>query len=148
MSQDQIRRILENYKVVAVVGLSKDPNKDSNRIGAYLKEHGYHIVPVNPFTNEVFGEKSYASLLDVPSEVQKTIEIVSIFRPSNDVPPVVEQAIELNKMFGKPLVIWMQTGIINEAAAEKARAAGLTVIMDKCLMIERENLNQGKELKS
>jgi len=136
LSQNQIKEIIEKYKVVAVVGLSKEPEKDSYRVSAYLKQHGYHIIPVNPFADEVLGEKSYKSLLDIPLEIQKTIEIVDVFRPAKDVSPIVEQAVQLKHMFGKPFVIWMQLGIVNEQAAEIARQAGLVVIMDKCLMVE------------
>ena len=93
MSQDQIREILRKAKTIAVVGLSKKPEKDSCRVSAYLQQHGYRIIPVNPFVDEVLGEKSYKSLLDIPVEIQKTIDIVDIFRKPEDIPPVVEQAI-------------------------------------------------------
>ena len=140
MSQSQIKEILKKYKVIAVVGLSKEPGKDSHRVSAYLKQHGYRIIPVNPFADEILGEKSYPSLLDIPPEIQKTIEIVDIFRPSKDVPPIVEQAVKLKETNGKPFVVWMQLGIVNEEAAEVAKRAGLIVVMDKCLMIEHHNL--------
>jgi hypothetical protein len=140
LSQNIIKEILEKYKVIAVVGLSKEPGKDSHRVSAYLKQHGYRIIPVNPFADEVLGEKSYPSLLDIPSEIQKTIEIVDIFRPAKDVPPIVEQAVELKQKNGKPFVVWMQLGIVNEQAAEAGRRAGLIVVMDKCLMVEHDRL--------
>ena len=140
MGQNQIEDILKKYKVIAVVGLSKEPEKDSYRVSAYLKQHGYRIIPVNPFADEVLDEKSYKSLLDIPPEIQKTIEIVDIFRPSKDVPPIVEQAIKLKQTYGKPFVVWMQLGIVNEAAAEAATRAGLIVVMDKCLMVEHHRL--------
>ena len=136
MSQNQIKEILTKYKVVAVVGLSKEPGKDSHRVSTYLKQHGYRIIPVNPFADEVLGEKSYRSLLDIPLEIQKTIEIVDVFRPAKDVPPIVEQAIKLKALYGKPFVVWLQLGIVNEQAVEEARQAGLIVVMDKCLMVE------------
>jgi len=135
MEQNQIREILK-YKVVAVVGLSKDPEKSSHRVGTYLKQHGYHIIPVNPFLTEVLGEKCYKSLHDIPVEIQQTIEIVDIFRSSKDVPPVVEQAIKIKRICGKPFVVWMQRGVVNEEAAEAAKQAGLIVVMDKCLKAE------------
>ncbi len=136
MSRNVIKEILTKYKTVAVVGLSREPDKDSHRVSAYLKKHGFRIIPVNPFADEVLGEKSYKSLLDIPSEVQKTIDVVDIFRPSKDVPPIVEQAVKLKKTHGKLSVVWMQLGIVNEQAAEVAKKAGLTVIMDKCMMGE------------
>ena len=140
MSQGQIKEILEKCKVIAVVGLSKEIGKDSHRVSAYLKQHGFIIIPINPFADEVLGLKSYPSLLEVPLEIQKTIEIVDIFRPSKDVLAVVEQSVMLREQFGKPLVVWMQFGIVNQQAAEIARRAGFVVIMDKCLMVEYQNL--------
>ena len=139
MSQSQIKEILK-YKVIAVVGLSKEPGKDSHRVSAYLKQHGYRIIPVNPFADEVLGEKSYKNLLDIPPEIQKTIEIVDIFRPAKDVPLIVEQAIKLRALYDKPFVVWMQLGIVNEQTAEAARRAGLIVVMGKCLMVEHHRL--------
>jgi predicted CoA-binding protein len=140
LSQNQIKDILKRYKVIAVVGLSKEPEKDSHKVSAYLKQHGYRIIPINPFVDEVLGEKSYPSLLEIPSEIQKTIEIVDIFRPAKDAPPIVEQAIKLKQTYGKPFVVWMQLGIVNEQAAEAARRSGLIVVMDKCLMDEHGRL--------
>ena len=140
MSQDQIRDILEKAKTIVVVGLSKEPEKDSHKVSAYLQQHGYRIIPVNPFADEVLGEKSYRSLLDIPVEIQKTIDIVDVFRRSEDVPPIVEQTIQLKAQFGRPFVVWMQLGIVNEQAAEVARRAGLVVVMDKCLMVEHHRL--------
>jgi predicted CoA-binding protein len=140
LSRNEIRDILAGYKVVAVVGLSRQPDKVSYEVGKYLKEHGFRIIPVNPFADEVLGERSYKSLLDVPVEIQKTIEIVDIFRPAKDVLSIVEQAILLKGMHGKPSVVWMQSGIVNERAAEMAKRAGLTVVMDRCIMQEHHQL--------
>ena len=140
MSQAEIKEILATSKTIAVVGLSRGPEKESHRVASYLKRHGYRIIPVNPFADEVLGEKSYKSLLDIPSEIQKTVDIVDIFRRAEDVPPVVEQAVKLKQKSGKPSVVWMQLGIVNEEAAETARKAGLTVIMDKCMMVEHKRL--------
>jgi len=136
LSAEQIKSILEKHKTVAVVGLSKDPAKDSNRVAKYLKKKGYRIIPINPFADAILGEKCYKTLLDVP----ETVEIVDIFRPAKDVPPIVDQAIELKKRLGNPHVIWMQLGIVNEEAAKRARDAGLTVIMDRCMMVEYKRL--------
>jgi predicted CoA-binding protein len=140
LSQTEINDILKKYNVIAVVGLSKELGKDSHRVSAYLKQHGYRIIPVNPFADEILGEKSYPSLLEIPSEIQKTIEIVDIFRPAKDVPPIVEQVITLKQTYGMPFVVWMQLGIVNEEAAEAAKRAGLIVVMDKCLMVEHHRL--------
>jgi len=140
LDRDYVREILTRYKTVAVVGLSRDPSKDSYQVAEYLKRHGFHIVPINPFADEVLGEKSYQSLLDMPAEVQKTLEIVDIFRLSAEVLPIVEQVIQLKKLFGVPYVVWMQLGIINDQAAETAKNAGLTVVMDKCMMQQHRRL--------
>lgn len=140
MSHIDIKEILTRYRIVAVVGLSKDPSKASYQVADYLKQHGFHIVPVNPTTDEILDEKSYKSLLEIPVEIQRTLEIVDIFRPSADVLPIVEQAIQLKRLYGVPYVVWMQLGIINEQAAELARKAGLTVVMDRCMMQEHKRL--------
>ena len=133
-----MKEILTKYKTIAVVGLSREPDKDSYRVSAYLKDHGFRIIPVNPFADEVLGEKSYKSLLDIPTEIQITIEVIDIFRPAKDVPPIVDQAVKLKEIYGKPIVVWMQLGIVNEQAAETAKQAGLTVVMNKCMMVEHE----------
>jgi predicted CoA-binding protein len=140
LSQNWIKEILTKYKTIAAVGLSRQSDKDSYKVSAYLKKHGFRIIPVNPFADEILGEKSYKSLLDIPPEIQKIIEIVDIFRPARDVPPIVEQAIKLKKRNGKPYVIWMQLGIVNEKAAKAAKRAGLTVVMNKCIMVEHHRL--------
>jgi predicted CoA-binding protein len=140
LSQNQIKEILNKYKIVAVVGLSKEPEKESHKVSVYLKQQGYRIIPVNPFVDEVLDEKSYPSLLDIPVELAKSIEVVNIFRRADDVPPIIDQAIKLKKLYGKPFVVWMQLGIVNEQAAQKAMQAGLVVVMDKCLMVEHHLL--------
>ena len=139
MNHHDLKEILTRYKTVAIVGLTRDPSKDSHRVAEYLKNHGFHIVPINPFANEVLGEKSYKSLLDVPADVQKTLEIVDVFRPSEEVLPIVKQVVQLKKLHGVPYVVWMQLGIINEKAAETARKASLIVVMNKCMMQEHRH---------
>lgn len=143
MIDDKIKLALK-FKTIAIVGLSRDPNKDSYKVAEYLKANGYRIIPINPFTDEILGEKCYKSLLDIPEEIQKTIEVIDIFRPSEDVLPIVEQAIQLKQKYGKPHFIWMQLGIINEKAAELAKSAGLEVVMDKCMMIEHKRLSKSR----
>ncbi len=145
VNQADLEQILKKYRVVAVVGLSGNPEKSSNQVAQYLQEHGYHIIPVNPTSSKILGQKAYKSLLDLPPEEAKTIEIVEIFRPPEDVPLVVDQAIKLKTQYGKPCVIWMQRGIINRKAAEKAQKAGLTVVMDRCMMTEHSRMLGEKE---
>lgn len=129
-------RILKESKTIAVVGLSRDPSKDSYPIAEYMKNQGYRIIPVNPIAEEILGEKSYRSLTEIPEDIQRRIDIVNIFRPSNEVPQIVEQAIALRMKHGRPTVIWMQTGIVNQDAGKKAEAAGFEVVMDRCLRVE------------
>jgi len=119
--------ILTKYRNVAVVGLSSDPLKPSRKVAVYLAEHGYNVIPVNPKATEILGKKSYPSLSVVPEKV----EIVDIFRRPEDVMPIVEEAIKVGAK-----VVWMQEGIVNEVAAQKAREAGLQVVMDKCIRRE------------
>ncbi|MDH5733457.1 MAG: CoA-binding protein [Candidatus Bathyarchaeota archaeon] len=140
MNQPYLRRILTTYKIIAVVGISRNPSRDSYRVAEYLKTHGFNIVPINPSADEILDEKSYKSLLDIPVEIQKTIEIVDVFRPSKDALPIVEQVIQLKKLHGFPKVVWMQLGIVNEEAAEKARESGLLVVMDRCMMREHKHI--------
>ena len=132
-SGDPIFEILTKYKTIAVVGLSSNPARPSYGVTEYMQSAGYQIVPVNPNETDVLGEPSYASLEDVPQK----LEIVDIFRRPEEVPPVVDAAIRAGAK-----VVWMQQGIVNEAAAEKARAAGITVVMDACLFIEHKKRRQ------
>ena len=140
MTKDDVKEILSKYKTVAVVGASIDPSKDSNRVAKYLQSQGFRIIPVNPKADEILGEKCYKSLLEMPSDVQKTIEIVDVFRPSSETAAIVEQAVKLKERYDKPYVVWMQLGIINEQAAEIARQAGIIVIMNRCMMQEHRKL--------
>jgi len=121
---DELRSILAAAKTIAVVGISDKTDRPGHAIPAYLQEQGYRIIPVNPRLSEVLGEQTYASLLEIPGPV----DVVEIFRRAEDVPPVVEDAIAIGAR-----VVWMQTGIVNEEAAARARAAGLSVVMDTCM---------------
>ena len=118
---DLVEEQLNNSKTIAVVGLSGDPDRISFRVTRYMQEQGYRIIPVNPMVEEVLGEKSYPDLKSVP----EPIDMVNIFRRSELVPPVVDQAIEVGVKY-----IWMQDGVINPESAAKAEAAGIPVIMD------------------
>jgi len=142
--QTIINEILTKYRTIAVVGLSRDPNKDSYKVSSYLKTKGYTIIPLNPYADQILGEKSYKSFFDMPFELQKRIEIVDIFRPSKVIPVIVDEVIKLRNKHGSPYVIWMQLNIINDAASKKARNSGFTVIMNRCMMIEHSRLYHEK----
>ncbi len=131
MKDREIRQLLETSKTVAVVGLSDKPDRDSYRVAEYLQGHGYRIIPVNPTVDEVLGEKSYPSVSAIPEPV----DVVDIFRRPDAVGPVVEDAIAAGAK-----AVWMQLGIVNEEAAEAAEAAGLQVVMDRCMKIEHARL--------
>jgi hypothetical protein len=124
---DSMRELLSSSKVIAVVGLSSKPHRPSYGVARYMQSVGYRIIPVNPNETEVLSERSYAQLGDVPAKV----DIVDIFRRSEFVPPVVENAIAIGAR-----VVWMQEGVIHEEAAARARAAGLEVVMDRCILKE------------
>jgi predicted CoA-binding protein len=134
-SADPVFDILTKYKTIAVVGLSSNPARPSYGVTEYMQSAGYQIIPVNPNETDVLGEPSYASLEEVPQK----IEIVDIFRCPDQVPPVVDAAIRAGAK-----VIWMQLGIANQAAAEKAQAAGLTVVMDACILVEHKKRRQNQ----
>lgn len=121
---EDVERILTTSKTLAVVGLSDKPDRDSHQIAGYLQQAGYRIIPVNPRIVEALGEKAYPSLRDIPERV----DVVQIFRRSEEVPPVVDEAIAIGAK-----VIWMQSGIVHEEAAARAEAAGVTVVMDACM---------------
>jgi uncharacterized protein len=126
---DPITDILTKSRTIAVVGLSDSPLRPSHGVSAYMQTQGYRIIPVNPQIESALGEKSYPSLFEVPEK----IDIVNVFRRSEFVPEVVDQAVQL-----KVPVIWMQEDVVNEPAAAKARAAGIFVIMDRCILKEHK----------
>jgi hypothetical protein len=129
-----IPQLLASSKTIAVVGLSSDPLRPSFGVSEYMQSAGYRIIPVNPAETEVLGEKAYARVTDIP----EAVDIVNVFRRPNQVMAVVEDAIAKGAK-----AVWMQLGIVNEEAAAKARAAGLSVVMDKCILIEHRKLSKG-----
>jgi predicted CoA-binding protein len=128
---EEIKAILKKYKTVAVVGLSPKPQRDSHKVAKHLQENHYRIVPVNPGQKEILGEKCYPNLKAIPFPV----DLVDIFRRPEAIPAVVDDAIEIGAK-----VVWMQLGLAHNHAADKARKAGLQVVMNKCIKIEHINL--------
>ncbi len=141
MAETDLKDILKRSKTVAIVGLSKNPEKASFQVAKYLQDAGFEIVPINPTADEILGQKTYKSLVELPPEIRKTIDVVDIFRPSEEAIQIVQQAVQLKNESGKPRVIWMQLGIENQKAAEEARKNGLEVVMDKCMMKEHGKLS-------
>ena len=129
-----LRRILTQYRRIAMVGLSADWSRPSNFVAKYLREHDFDVIPVNPRYDEILGQKCYPDLAAIPTPV----DIVDLFQKAERIPPFVDAAIDMNAA-----IVWMQLGIVHESAADKARAAGLTVVMDRCMKIEYARLFGG-----
>lgn len=137
-SDNALREILLSARTIASVGLSSNEEKDSYGVASYLQEQGYRVIPVNPTATEILGEKAYPDLRSVPEK----IDVVQVFRKPEDVPPVVDDAIRAGAK-----VIWMQEGIVNEEAAQKARDAGLQVVMDACMRASHKRLIGAQPIK-
>jgi len=133
MTEKEIREILSNFKTVAVVGISPKEDRASYIVASYLKSKGYRIIPVRPDGEEILGEKVYHRLTDIPEEIG--VDVVDIFRKSEDVPPIVEEAIQR-----RAKVVWMQEGVIHHEAKAKAEKAGLKVVMDRCMKKDHQRL--------
>ena len=127
----EINQILKSFRNIAIVGLSPKESRPSNQVARYLIEAGYNVIPVNPGQGEILGRKCYPDLGSIP----EPIEIVDIFRRSEDIPPIVSSAIKI-----RAKVVWMQLGIVNDDAAAEATKAGLSVIMNRCIKVDHQNL--------
>jgi predicted CoA-binding protein len=128
---EEIRRLLETIRTVAIVGVSDKPERDSYRVAAYLQQHGYRVIPVNPNVKEVLGEKAYPQLSELPEKP----DAVVVFRRPEAVPEIVWQARHIGAK-----VLWLQLGIVHNEAADEARAAGITVVQNRCIMQEHQRL--------
>ncbi|MBV2235968.1 MAG: CoA-binding protein [Sterolibacterium sp.] len=130
-SDEEIRRVLRDNRVIAVVGLSANPDRPSNAVARYMMAHGYTIIPVNPAETEILGQTCYPDLASIPQKV----DIVDCFRKAADTPPLAQAAVAIGAR-----VLWLQLGVSNETAAQTAAAGGLDVVMDRCLEIEHARL--------
>ncbi len=129
-TDDEIRKIY-SMKNIAVVGMSKNPDKAAHYVPKYLLDHGFNVIPVNPTTTEILGKKCYSSLLDIAENV----DVVDVFRPSDQVLPVIEESLKI-----KPKVIWLQEGIHNPTAEQVALKAGIDVVYNRCMLAEHQRL--------
>ena len=134
-SNETIKKVLEDCKTIAVVGLSSDPGRPSYGVASYMRRRGYKVIPVNPNETEVFGDKAYASLAEVPGK----IDLVDIFRRPSEAGKAVDEAIAVGVK-----AIWLQEGVIDQAAAQRAQDAGLLVVMDRCWLKEHARGNSGQ----
>lgn len=137
VTDDSLRDILE-LETIAVVGCSRTEGKAAHDVPAYLLEQGYKIIPVNPFADEVLDRTAYGSLVDVPADAD--IDIVEVFRPSEETPDVVEQALVRHEQHGDVAAIWLQLGIRHDEAAARAEEAGLQFVQDRCMKVDHERL--------
>lgn len=131
--EEEIKKILSSSKTVAIIGISPKGDRPSYIVASYLKSKGYRIIPVRPDGEWILGEQVYHSLSEIPREIR--VDVVDIFRRSEDVPPIVEEAVQRGIK-----VVWMQEGVIHKEASEKAEKAGLKVVMDRCMKKEHQRL--------
>jgi uncharacterized protein len=132
--------VLKKYKTIAVVGASKNPTKDANTVPQFMKDHGYKIIPVNPTADEIVGEKVYPSLMDLPAELANKVDIVDVFRPSEELPQVAQQVVDFHNKYGRPFVFWAQLGLENEEAKQILTNSRISYVMNACLRIVQRTL--------
>ena len=132
--------VLRRYRVVAVVGASKNPDKDANSVPAYLREHGYEVVPVNPTATLIDGAACYPSLVEIPEELSRRVDIVDVFRPSEEFPDLARQVVAMKARSGRPFVFWGQLGLENDDAKEILNQADIGYVMDRCIRTEHQRL--------
>ena len=125
--------VLRRYRVIAVVGASRDGSKDAHTVPRYMKEHGYQVVPVNPSAEEVLGERAYPSLLDLPPDIASKVEVVEVFRPSEELAEVAEQTVEMRRRSGTPYVFWAQQGLESDEAKAILEGEKIPYVMDACM---------------
>ena len=132
--------VLRKHKTVAVFGASKNPEKDANSVPAYLMDHGYSIIPINPTADAINGLKAYPSLADIPAQVAATVEVVQVFRPSEELPEVARQVVAFKQKTSRPVVFWAQEGLEDDDAKQILNAAGIDYIMGICMRTQHRYL--------
>jgi uncharacterized protein len=125
--------VLEKSKTIAVVGASKNPEKEAYSVPRYLKDQGYRIIPVNPTSTEIMGEKAYPSLLALPEEVARVVDVIEVFRPSEELPEVARQVADMKTRYGRPFVFWAQQGLESDEAKRILEEGGVRYVMDACM---------------
>ncbi len=134
--------VLRKYKVIAVVGASKNPEKEAFTVPLYMQQHGYTVIPVNPTADSVNGVKAYPSLADLPGEIAARVDVVEVFRPSEELPGVARQVVDMKRMTGRPFVFWAQLGLENEDAKRILRSEGIEFVMDACMRTQHQLLGR------
>ncbi len=136
----QPTEVMKKFKVIAVVGASKNPEKEAYTVPAYLRDHGYTVIPVNPTTDSIDGIKSYPSLADIPPELAGKVDVVEVFRPSEEFPEVARQVAAMKEKTGRPFVFWGQLHLENEEAKKMLAEAKVEYVMDRCMRVEHQTL--------
>ena len=134
------REVLKKYRIIAVVGASKNPAKDANSVPQFMKDHGYKIIPVNPTADEIVGERVYPSIADLPASVAGSVDLVDVFRPSEELPQVAQQVVAMHKKYGRPFVFWAQLGLENEEAKQILSENKIQYVMNACLRVVQKSL--------
>jgi predicted CoA-binding protein len=127
--------VMRGSRVIAVVGASKNPEKEAHSIPQYLKDNGYRVIPINPTATEIFGEKTFPDLLSLPPDIAAQVEVIEVFRPSDELPDVARQVVELSKRHGKRYVFWAQAGLENDQAKKILSESGIPYVMDACMRV-------------
>jgi len=135
--------VMQRYRVIAVVGASKNPSKEAHAVPLYLKVHGYRVIPINPSADEVFGEKAYPSILDLPGALANQVEVVQVSRPSEELPEVARQVVEMRKRCQRPYVFWSQLGLENEEAKNALNGNGVPYVMNACMRVVHASIACG-----
>ena len=135
--------VLRKSKTIAVVGASRNEGKEAYSVPRYLKDRGYRIIPINPSAQEILEEKAYPSLLELPEQVGREVDVVEVFRPSSELPQVALQAVEMKKRFGRPYFFWAQLGLENEEAKKILEGSGIQYVMNACMRtVHRTNFTE------
>jgi len=127
--------VMRANRVIAVVGASKNPEKEAHTVPAYLREHGYRVIPINPTADTIFGERAYPSLASLPDQLAKEVEVVEVFRPSGELPEVARQVVEMSKKHGRRYVFWSQTGLENDEAKAILSGGKVPYVMNACMRV-------------
>jgi predicted CoA-binding protein len=136
--------VLKKYRVFAVVGASKNPEKDAHTVPQYLMQHGYTVVPINPTADSILGIRVYPSLAEVPQSIAASVEVVDVFRPSEELPMVARQTVEMKEKYGRPYVFWAQLGLENEEAKRLLEESGIPFVMNACTRAVHQNYIAGR----
>jgi uncharacterized protein len=126
---------MKGSRVIAVVGASKNPEKEAHSVPQYLKEHGYRIIPINPTASEILGEKTFPDLLSLPPDLAAQVDVIEVFRPSEELPAVARQVVELSKRHGKRYIFWAQLGLENDEAKKILSDSGIPYVMNACMRV-------------